>query len=89
MDWEVYFENPITHFDNFVSEERMFVFAASEEEARAVVWGYLGRFGRIIEVREVCNLSGSAPEPVADGRGPEGEIDAKGDVLPEWQHDGF
>ena len=66
MDWEIYFENPITHSDAFVSEERMFVSAASEEEARAIVWGYLGRFGRIIEVR---NLSDSVPEPVADGAG--------------------
>ena len=61
MDWEIYFKNPMSQFDQFVDEEKTVIQANTEEEARAIMHGgLLGRFGYITEIHNVA-----APEPVA------------------------
>ena len=61
MDWEIYFENPTSRFDQFVDEEKTIIRADTKEGACAIVHAnLLGQFGRITKV---YNLT---PEPVAD-----------------------
>lgn len=58
-DWEIYFKNPASQFDQFVDEEKTIVQAGTEKDARAAMRSLLGRFGYITEIQRL-----TAPEPV-------------------------